>query len=274
MVLARRLDNESATGRTTVLARWRDVESAARRMAVLASWLDDESAAGRTLVLARWRDDESAVGRTTVLARWHDDESAAGRMTLLARWRDNESAAGRKAQGTPPACNHWRDNQQYLEQWEQDSLLPTARMLTEGLLARQRVGSGAERSLAGATTSRRQDGRRCLPTGATTSRRRGERWYLLTCVTMVLTAGRMTVLRHRRPSLAHWHDDELAMGPMAVLVRWRNDVSVTGCKAVLAHSLVNGRRYPLVRSRLARQRISLNVRRSGRLGRAGRRCVQ
>ncbi len=109
-------------------------------------------------------------------------------------------------------------------------------MLTEGLLARRRFGSGAERSLAGATTSRRQDGRRCLPTGATTSRRRGERWYLLACVTMVLTAGRMTVLRHRRPSLAHWHDDELVMGPMAVLARWRDDVSAAGCKAVLAHS--------------------------------------
>ena len=208
-------------GRTMVLARWRDVESAARRMAVLASWLDDESAAGRTMVLARWRDDESAVGRTMV----------------LARWRDDESAAGRKARGTPPACNHWRDNQQCLEQWEQDSLLPTARMLTEGLLARGRVGSGAERSLAGVTTSRRQDGRRCLPTGATTSRRRGERWYSLACMTMVVTAGRMTVLRHLRPSLAHWHDDELVMVPVAVLARWRDDVSAAGCKAVLAHSL-------------------------------------
>ena len=106
-------------------------------MAVLASWLDDEAAAGRTMVLARWRDDKSAAGRTTGLARWHDDESAAGRTTGLARWRDDESAAGRKARGTPPACNHWRNNQQCLEQWEQDSLLPTARMLTEGLLARQ-----------------------------------------------------------------------------------------------------------------------------------------
>ena len=120
-----------------VLARWRDVELAARRMAVLASWLDDEAAAGRTMVLARWRDDKSAAGRTTGLARWHDDESAAGRTTGLARWRDDESAAGRKARGTPPACNHWRNYQQCLEQWEQDSLLPTARMLTEGLLARQ-----------------------------------------------------------------------------------------------------------------------------------------
>ena len=90
--------------------------------------------------------------------------------------------------------------------------------------------------LAGATTSWRQDGRWCLPTGATTSRRRGERWYSLACVKMVLTAGRMTVLRHRRPSLAHWHDDELVMGPMTVLTRWRDDVSAAGCKAVLAHS--------------------------------------
>ena len=109
-------------------------------------------------------------------------------------------------------------------------------MLTEGLLARRQVRSRAERSLAGATTSRRQDGRRGLPTGATASRQRGERWYSLACVKMVLTAGRMTVLRHCRPSLAHWHDDELVMGPMAVLARWRDDVSAAGCKAVLAHS--------------------------------------
>ena len=98
-------------------------------------------------------------------------------------------------------------------------------MLTEGLLARRRVGSEVERSLAGAMTSRRQDGRRGLPTGATTSRRQGKRWYSLACVKMVLTAGRMTVLRHRWPSLAYWHDDELVMGPMAVLARWRDDVS-------------------------------------------------
>ena len=103
-----------------------------------------------------------AEARADVGSRLRDGatthESAVRRTTVLARWRDDESAAGRKARGTPPACNHWRDNQQCLEQWEQDSLLPTARMLTEGLLARQRVGSGAEHSLAGVTTSRRQDG--------------------------------------------------------------------------------------------------------------------
>ena len=64
----------------------------------------------------------------------------------------------------------------------------------------------------------------------------------------------MTVLRHRRPSLAHWHDDELVMGPMAVLACWRDNV---GCKVVLAHSLAKGRRYSLVQLRLARQRIPL-----------------
>ena len=67
---------------------------------------------------------------------------------------------------------------------------------------------------------------------------------------MVLTAGRMTVLRHRRPSLAHWHDNELVMGPMTVLARWRDDVSVAGCKAVLAHSwrLLEMDRRPLISS--------------------------
>ena len=40
---------------------------------------------------------------------------------------------------------------------------------------------------------------------------------LLACVMMVLMAGRTTVLRHCRPSLAHWCDDEWVMGPMAVL---------------------------------------------------------
>jgi len=121
-------------------------------------------------------------------------------------------------------------------------------MFTEGLLAQQRVGSGAERSLAGATTSRRQDGRRCLPTGAMTSWQRGERWYSLACVKMGLRAGRMTVLR---PSLAHWQDDELVMGPMAVLTRWRDDVSAAGCKAVLAHSwrLLEMDRRPSISSR-------------------------
>jgi len=68
------------------------------------------------------------------------------------------------------------------------------------------------------------------------SRQRGKRWYSLACVKMVLTAGRMTVLRHHRPSLAHWHDDELVMGPMAVLACWCNNMSAAGCKAVLAHS--------------------------------------
>ena len=45
------------------------------------------------------------------------------------------------------------------------------------------------------------------------------------------------VLRHRRLSLAHWCDDELAMGPMVVLARWRDNVSAAGRKAVLAHLL-------------------------------------
>jgi hypothetical protein len=62
----------------------------------------------------------------------------------------------------------------------------------------------------------------------------GRTMVLTRCVTMVLTAGRTTVLRHRRPSLAHWCNDELVMGPMAVLACWRDDVSR---KAVLAHSL-------------------------------------
>ena len=91
--------------------------------------------------------------------------------------------------------------------------------------------------LTGTTTSRRQDTRRCLPTGATKSWRWGGQWYLLACVTMVLTAGQTTVLRHRWLSLAHWCDDELVMGPMSVLACWRSDVLAAGCKAVLAHLL-------------------------------------
>ena len=91
--------------------------------------------------------------------------------------------------------------------------------------------------LAGTTTSWRQDGRRCLPTGVTKSQRWGGQWYLLACVTMVLTAGQTMVLRHRRPSLTHWCDDKLVMGPMAVLACWCTNVSAAGRKAVLAHSL-------------------------------------
>ena len=91
-----------------------------------------------------------------------------------------------------------------------------------------------------------------MPTGATTSRQQGKRWYLLACVTMVLTAGRMTVLWHRRPPLAHWHDNELVMEPMAVLARWRDDVSAAGCEAVLAHSwrLLDMDRRPSISSGL------------------------
>jgi hypothetical protein len=62
-----------------------------------------------------------------------------------------------------------------LEQWEQDSLLPTARMLTEGLLARRRVGGGVERCLLGTMVL--------------------ARWR-----DDELAAGRTTVL-------AHWRDD-------------------------------------------------------------------
>ena len=91
--------------------------------------------------------------------------------------------------------------------------------------------------LAGTTTSRRQDRRRCFPTGATKSRRWGGQWYSLACVTMVLMAGQTTVLWHRWPSLAHWCDDELVMGPMALLACWRADMSAAGRKAVLAHLL-------------------------------------
>ena len=60
---------------------------------------------------------------------------------------------------------------------------------------------------------------------------------MLACVMMVLTAGWTTVLRHRWPSLAHWCDDELVVGPMAVLAHWRDGVSAAGRKAVLTHSL-------------------------------------
>ena len=142
---------------------------------------------------------------------------------------------------------------------------------------------------------------------------------------MVLTAGRMTVLRHCRPSLAHWCDDKLVVGPMVMLPHWRNDVSAAGRKAVLAHSLApsgNGStavdilgpncdwldggslRGPLLmrpgkggkipKSSAGRSATAgaaspvqtrsrppgrlnvtfVNVKPSGRLGRAGRRCVQ
>ena len=91
--------------------------------------------------------------------------------------------------------------------------------------------------LTGTTTSRRQDTRRCLPTGATKSWRWGGQWYLLACVMMMLTAGQTTVLRHCWLSLAHWCHDKLGIGPMAVLARWRANVSVAGRKAVVAHLL-------------------------------------
>ncbi len=102
--------------------------------------------------------------------------------------------------------------------------------------SRQR-GGRRQFSLAGTTASRRQDGRRCLPTGVAKSWRWGRRWYLLPCVTMVLTAGQTTVLRHCWPSLAHWCNDKLVMGPMALLACWCADMSAAGRKAVLAHLL-------------------------------------
>ena len=41
------------------------------------------------------------------------------------------------------------------------------------------------------------------------------------------------VLWHRWPSLAHWCNDELVVGPMVVVACWRDDVSAAGHTAVL-----------------------------------------
>jgi hypothetical protein len=183
-------------------------------------------------MLTRWCYDESAVGRglcplagvTTSRRRFRQQCSLAGSTT--SRWR-----VGRRC-SPAGATTGWRR--------------VTQRCSPAGATMSRRRGRW-RCSLAGATKSRRQDGRQCLPTGATKSRRWGGRWYSLACVTMLLTAGRTMVLLHRRSSLAHWCDDELVMGPMAVLARWhwavrwsavlaswRDDKLVAGRTTVLA----------------------------------------